>query len=80
MIVKVDTFEQAIISVRQLQDIYFEKEVGQSADEADDCNYHSWNQFMTYRPSTKDENDDGKRNGGNCDAEFCISDTDDNDQ
>ena len=80
MTVKVETFEQAIISIRQLPNIHFEKEVGQSTDEADDCNYHSWNQFMAYRPTTKDEEDDSKRNGSNCDAKFCISDTDNNDQ
>ena len=78
-LVKVDTFVQAIISKRSYG-IYFEKEVGQTTKETDDCADHAYDKLAPHRPATEKKNGNRERNGSNGNSKFGICDTDYNHQ
>jgi hypothetical protein len=78
-LVKVDTSVQAIISIRSYG-VYFEKEVGQTTNEADDRADHANYKLASHRPTTEEKNRNCERNSSDSNSKFGIRDTNYNHQ
>jgi hypothetical protein len=76
---KVDTSVQAIISKRN-HGIYFEKEVGETTKETDDCADHAYDKLASHRPATEEKNGNCERNGSDGNSKLGIRDTNYNHQ